>query len=311
MPASAALARPLGGGDQPPMAGMFAQRATRLPPMADLGPLQGARAIDLLEGRARDWPAPDQGARNTCVAFALKACLELWRAGPHGAMLPLSAQFLYYAIRTNPPADVAARGLWNTGAVSLFDGVAALTRFGICPESDCPYVETPGASSAAGQSLEGPAPSSRAVASAMALRIAPWSLWDRENPALNDGKGAGVMLYEQLAAGRPAAITMPEFTAADGDHHWTTHNDSGIIRDPPLEGWDPSAHIAHAVCVIGYQPDDGDGWFIFRNSVGPSFGRERNPLGVPSVPARGYGALSARHVDAFGWRIASPGGVVP
>jgi hypothetical protein len=308
------MKRAWGGGDQPPSPDALPQlvalavaqpAAGLLPPAARLAPLHGARGIDLLAGRVHGWPVPDQGGRNTCVAFALKACLELWRAGP-GMIPSLSAEFLYFMIRAHPPADAATRGLWNSGAVSLFDGVAALAGFGVCPETDCPYLDP----LPAGSDLGGPAPSAQAMARASALRVTGWHLWDRENPAINDGKWAAAMLYEQLQAGRPAAITMPEFTSEDGDQHWTMHNDSGVIADPPQAGWNPSAHIAHAVCVVGYQPDAAGGWFIFRNSVGTSFAQARNPLAVPMVPARGYGAVSARHVDMFGWRIASPGEVV-
>ena len=61
-------------------------------------------AVDLLQqfrgqGLLNDWPAGHQGLRNTCVAFAVAACLELQiairvRAEPR----LLSPQFLYWHI---------------------------------------------------------------------------------------------------------------------------------------------------------------------------------------------------------------------
>jgi hypothetical protein len=68
----------------------------------------------------------------------------------------------------------------------------------------------------------------------------------------------------------------------------------------------------HAVCVLAFQasrePDErnGGGWFMFRNSWGSDYCRDAPIYGIagqdlPRIPARGYGAVSARAVDELCW----------
>src|SRR4051794_23816584 len=56
--------------------------------------------IDLMKGlRYVDWPVRIQGQRQTCVAFAVAACIELLLARYRKEFIPLSPQFLYWHMR--------------------------------------------------------------------------------------------------------------------------------------------------------------------------------------------------------------------
>lgn len=260
-------------------------------------------AIDLLRGRHAVWPLRDQRGRNTCVAAALTAALELRRAGPRSAPQLLSMEFVYDMVRARfGPRDASEQAAWDLGAIHTRDAIAVLSENGVVSEHDYPYL-------AASQV---PAlPSSPVVPadlmSRAALNRAPvWDVWDYEAPQRNK-IGAGATLLSWLRQGRPAAVSLPEFSK-DGILNLNNEQarDSGIIPAPSRD-WDISAFYGHSVCVVGYQPDRAGGWFIFRNSWGMNFGRARATLGTPVVPAIGYGAISAAYIDEHAYYMGCPG----
>lgn len=271
-----------------------------LPPRA-LG-IPSSDAIDLLQGRAASWPVRDQLGRNTCIAMALTAALELRQAGDRGAISLLSAEFLYDMIRTHcGPRDDSEKAAWDAGAVHMADGVAMLAQFGICPDQAMPYLSA----KAAPKLPQTPPIPDNATRLAERHRSGNWTIWDYAAPPSN-GQGAAATLIGLLQQGRPVAMSMPEFVR----HHLSYWDnaatlDSGVVATPG-PGWDSSGSAAHAVCVVGYQPDSNGGWFIFRNSLGCRFGSARNTMSIPLVPAAGFGAIAASHVDAYCYYMASP-----
>ena len=61
----------------------------------------------------------------------------------------------------------------------------------------------------------------------------------------------------------------------------------------------------HVVCVTGFIPDPAEplgGWFVFRNSWGLEFASHATlPDSGPTSGTRGYGLLSATHVNNYCW----------
>jgi hypothetical protein len=125
-------------------------------------------------------------------------------------------------------------------------------------------------------------------------------------------------IYKLLAAGRPVAIALPEFPRSPGSATTNWNNatswGSGIVADPPpglvLHDPDNPAGTGHAVCIVGFQQDRDrpGGWFLFRNSLGGDWANSvdltrSNP---PHVPAPGYGAISADHIERYCWEMLCP-----
>jgi len=103
--------------------------------------LVGLADINLLKSAPYEgWFIPDQRPRETCVACAAAACIELLRAGKSGGFEPLSAQFLYWYMRTAvgaaaPKSDHPPG--WAEGATRLSYAKAVLEKYGICREAVC------------------------------------------------------------------------------------------------------------------------------------------------------------------------------
>jgi len=267
-----------------------------------------AMEVDLLHGRHRQWTIEDQDEGQTCVAFAAAACLELLRAGPGTAFTPLSAQFLYWHMRkhswSNPlPPD------WENGATKLGFAREMLAQHGICREDLCKYPDR----DSRRQQPDGPKPSVAAETDARAGRVPVACYLDAPEPDARPSDMAS-RIHDLLVEGRPVAIAIPLFPLSPGSPDTTFNNagtySSGVVSDPLPDTMPVSGH---AVCLVGYQrPSASDaesgGWFIFRNSVGLQFGRHRDPTDTiaPIVPARGYGAISARYVQDYCWELYSP-----
>jgi hypothetical protein len=269
---------------------------------------QPARYL-LRQDQYATWFVPDQRPRQTCVAYAAAACIEVLRAYRGEPLVPLSAQFLYWYMRTlkwpgdRPPG-------WAFGATRLGYAKSVLASYGICREAICRNGDMP-----PGSPLEGPKPSRAARREAADNLIPDGDYWYIPDPSARPS-GIAQRIYKLLADGRPVAIALPEFAPSPGSSVTNWYNatswSSGIVADPP-EGHLPSnsgglSVSGHAVCIIGFEPDPAGGWFLFRNSVGKDwaylFG-EQKPA-VPDVPCSGYGAISATQVEAFCWEMFSP-----
>jgi hypothetical protein len=288
------------------------------PPAQAAPPLSEVAAIDLVGtlARYRSWPVEDQSPRQTCVAFAATACIELLRAGQGTVFAPLSPQFLYWHIRTHPWAGDPPPG-WAEGAIKLGYAKEILAVNGICGWTVCPYV----AQLAPAEPLQGPMPTASAEAEGLANRIPNGFYVDYPNPdPASRPTGIARRIYDILAQHRPVAISLPVFYLSPAGSLTTWNNPqttaSGQVRDPP-----PGAAVSsnstgpgtpgHAVCVIGFQPDVDEltgGWFIFRNSMGNDWADALDAENTvpPVVKARGYGAISASYVEHCCWEVFSP-----
>jgi hypothetical protein len=269
--------------------------------------LDGHCDVNLLKGeRYEKWFIPDQRPRETCIAYAAAACIELLRAGEGADFEPLSAQFLYWYMRTaskgeRPPG-------WADGATRLSYAKAILEEYGICREAVCPSGLEPDLP------LEGREPSPEANKQAEKNRIASDSCY-LDCQKATQRQGIAKKIYKLLAAGRPVAIALPEFPKSPGSTttNWDnpTSWSSGIVADPPAGSvvHEPGTP-GHAVCIVGFQQDPGrsGGWFLFRNSLGGDWANSAdltrsNP---PHVPAPGYGAISADHIERYCWEMLCP-----
>ncbi|MBV9153447.1 MAG: hypothetical protein JO204_16900, partial [Alphaproteobacteria bacterium] len=199
---------------------------------------------------------------------------------------------------------------WAYGATRLGYAKSVLASHGICREAICRDGDLP-----SGAPPEGSAPSRAARREAADNLIPDGDYWYFPDPSARSS-GIARRVYDLLADGRPVAIALPEFSHSRGSSVTNWYNptswSSGIVADPP-EGHLVSSSgglsvSGHAVCVIGFEPDPAGGWFLFRNSVGKDwaylFGEPN--AAVPDVPSSGYGAISARQVEAFCWEMFSP-----
>ena len=253
------------------------------------------------------WFIPDQRPRETCVAYAAAACIELLRARQGADFEPLSAQFLYWYMRTTAPESDHPPG-WADGATRLSYAKSVLKKYGVCREAVCRSGLEPDLP------LEGREPSPEANKEAQKNRITSDSDY-LDCPEATQREGIAERIYNLLRTGRPVAIALPEFPKNPGSATTNWYNptswSSGIVADPPAgsEVHEPDTP-GHAVCIVGFQQDPGraGGWFLFRNSLGGDWANSVNPARPypPLVPAPGYGAISADHIERFCWEMLCP-----
>jgi hypothetical protein len=272
--------------------------------------LNGCDDIDLLEKLPYErWFIPDQRPRETCVAYAAAACIELLRATNGADFERLSAQFLYWYMRTAAPESDRPPG-WAEGATRLSYAKAVLEKYGICREAVCRSGLEPDLP------LEGREPSGEANKEAKKNRITGGSEY-LDCQKTTQRHGIAKKIYELLAAGRPVAIALPEFPKKPGSTTTNWYNptswSSGIVADPPAGALVHEPDTAgHAVCIVGFQQDPGraSGWFLFRNSLGGDWANSANSIDLarylPHVPAPGYGAISANHIERYCWEMLCP-----
>lgn len=249
--------------------------AVGAPPPAVAPPLS---AVDL---RMPMWPVRDQNPRGTCVAFAATACHEmnLSRA------TELSEQFLYWAIKDHHD------GQPTTDGTRLNFAGNALAVDGQCTEVLWPYQN---AAVPPGGVVGGPAPPGPACADAAT----------RTTPSTHQGGGTAAAIHASIAAGRPAAVSLPVFASASNPHRHNWNSavgvSRGVVLNPP-----PTASVTggHAVCVTGFVPNQTEpngGYFVIRNSWGTAWGASGSPADSRN-PEPGYGSVSATYVELYAW----------
>jgi C1A family cysteine protease len=228
----------------------------------------------------------NQGARGTCVAFAVVSLLE-HHYGPKKGPLDLAEQYLFWAAKESPHDHDS-----KDDGTTLRCAMDALMHHGVCTETHWPYE---------------PRQNRRSVTHGPPPDDAHEDAKDRVHPKLRyeaSLRNNADVLHGLLAQGRPVAITLPVFKdkLTSRRHNW--NNDfaerSGRIFDPPPGA---VATLGHAVCVVAFIPDataKGDGWFVFRNSWGPGWGDDTS-----AGPSRhpGYGYVSAAYVQDHGWEL--------
>jgi hypothetical protein len=275
--------------------------------------LDGSEPVDLIKARYNKWIPENQGiVRQTCVAFAATACLELVEAAAGPAFTLLSPEYLYWHMRTHGWPEPLPPG-WDAGGTKLQYASIVLGAAGVCTLSTCPYYEVLGP----GAPIEGSPPPSGADAEAGAHR-AQGAVVYRDPGTQGNRLGSARLVYDRLKQGRPVAVSVPILarTAGSQDTNWNSPAawGSGQVARPPdwVTATAPGGGSpGHAVCIVGFQPDKTEptgGWFIFRNSRGRDWANNIDLYATapPVVPGPGYGALPATYIERDVWEIYSP-----
>lgn len=278
----------------------------------------GLAPIRLDASVSLQWPPRDQFGRGTCVAFATLAAVELHRA-LRDDMPPerLSEQFLHDRMTTAHILPEAEAAHLPQGGVLLRQALHALEEDGVVRSELAPY--KPVAASANGSD------GARVAALlAMGTRIecraygtigSPQSLDPARIDQIHPGQMTAQRILDFLKLGLPVAIGVPLFQHPNGHSNWVLPAAlrSGVVQcpddahAPPLEG--PRAD-GHVVCITGFVPVPADplgGWFVFRNSWGLDFA-SHSTTAAKNLTAglRGFGLISATHVNNYCWEYLVP-----
>jgi len=184
-------------------------------------------------------PVFDQGQLGSCSANALSAAhlfAQLTESGSHPAVVP-SRLDIYYRER------VIEGTVHEDSGAMLRDGIKALAKNGVCPETVWPYDITKFTL----------APPAVAVAQEAAHKI---TVYQRVLPT-------SLHVKQAIAAGDPVVIGIQVYASFESDHTIQT----GII---PIPAKHEQLLGGHAVILVGY--DDAHSWFILQNSWGTGVG---------------------------------------
>ncbi len=206
--------------------------------------------VDLLEGAdlrpvyaSYGLHFKDQGRRPSCAVFALVSAVEYELARQSGLPVPLSEEFLIWAVRKLQPGIPIDTGFHFPEVIS------ALQAYGVPRQAVMPNTF--------GRPVDAIKPTSEALFDASTRRnILP--VWYR--PGTPD---LIPRLVHTLNHGTPVVVGLrwPNWRTLEGNH---------LLRDQlPLPG------AAHAVTLVGYQCPDrtpANLVFIFRNSYGINWG---------------------------------------
>jgi len=214
-------------------------------------------------------PVRDQGSRGSCVAFALSALHEYAvRANPQD----YSERHLYFGAKQIDGAPSMC-GTWQRVATGI------LASKGQCRELTWGYNPTAACN-------DHGVPPSAADSDAAGHRLAC--------RALNPIDVVGIK--GELAARNPVTISIPVFNSWVG-----SQATKGTGRITMRVGQEPEAG-GHAMLLVGYQddpprssPTPGGGWFIVRNSWGPTRWGSACPYGA------GYGTIPYAYIAQLNW----------
>jgi len=192
----------------------------------------------------------DQGPIGSCTANALCLAFKLQQPKITPPYEP-SRLFLYYTTRD------LSKSVGQDGAF-LDDGFEALQKFGVCPESDWPYVVRQ-------QNVK---PTAKAYTSAKTHRITSWGVVAQNNLIKN--------IKQVLVSNRPIVFGILVYESFESDAVQQT----GIV---PLPNPNKEGLLGgHALCMLGY--DDSKQAFLVANSWGSKWGTSQ-----PGNPAfRGF-----------------------
>jgi C1A family cysteine protease len=202
--------------------------------------------------RAQCPPIYDQGRIGSCTANAIAAAIQFdrHRAGQTPDFVP-SRLFIYYNERVIEHDVALDRG------AQLRDGIKAVARLGVCPETDWPYDDTPppfdGGPFPEG-SMAATKPNADCYAEALEYRAVAYQ---RLTPTLAQLRGC-------LAEGLPFVFG---FSVYESFFEPGTHRQRVVV---PVPSQGEVVLGGHAVMCVGYEDDRQ--LFLARNSWGPNQG---------------------------------------
>jgi hypothetical protein len=221
-------------------------------------------------------PIRNQGARGTCVAFAMTAVHEFHRKSA-GLDEDFSEQFLYHETKLIDGVPDAC-GTWNVKAAQI------LSSLGECREIVWGY------SGVYPCNNNGARPGS-ARQDAAGFRLQTIVLPRNDITAIKSA----------LAGGALVAFSIPVYNSWIGNAYTT---ETGLIN-LPLAG--EISNSGHAMCLIGYQDNPaapGGGYFILRNSWDTTWGYQC-PYGA------GNGTISYQYITDYCWEAVTAGASAP
>lgn len=203
-------------------------------------------AVDLMP----EFAVYNQGRIGSCTANALAGAVQFDRikSNQSPAFVP-SRLFIYYNERQ------VEGHIGNDSGAQLRDGIKTLQKYGVCPESDWSYDDTP-APSEGGPFPAGSKPATKpnapSYADALNYTI---TAYQRLTPTLSQLQGC-------LASGFPFVFGFTVFNA------WYSQTPPPKVI--PLPSANDSVAGGHAVLCVGY--DNATNLFKIRNSWGPNVG---------------------------------------
>jgi hypothetical protein len=287
-------------------------------------PINGEEPI-LIDFSKTHWPIENQGDTLACTAYAVSACVELYRAH-QGPIIKdpdsLSARFVYRKTRSDifeagPPLSPE----FLEGALMLREVQGGLENHGICDEALL-LDDFSNADKASDFQLfrNAARPISPAAEKDAMKRRHPMDRLDHVDLTARP-PGLGWQVYDWLRNGNPVAVTIPGWFP-DPNNPEVSLWHSQMLKDYavlpiPAPGTIVGS-LGHAVCVVGYTWNvqleqgfheiypgyffkDHPGYFIFRNSVGT----DNPPSNAPRIHGKplpvGYGLIPADVMEYFVW----------
>lgn len=265
---------------------------------------------------APQWPPRDQFGRGTCVAFATLAAVELHRALRED-MPPerLSEHFLHMRMTTAHPLPEAEALHLPNGSVLLRQALWALEADGVLRAELAPYKPFVAETDDDAAVADLLAQATPIMCRAYGTIGSPESIDPARVDPIVPGQQTAQKILDFLKQGLPVVTGVPLFTHQSGLSNWILPAAlrSGVVlcpddaNAPSLIG--PRAD-GHVVCITGFLPARSDplgGWFIFRNSWGLDFA-SHSVTAAPAATAgmRGFGLLSATHINKYCWEYLVP-----
>lgn len=224
--------------------------------------------------RASEMPqCKSQGARGTCVSFAMTAVHEYHSRASAAAALNYSEQYLYHQMKL-------IDGIPDTCGSFNVKAAQVLGALGQCLATTWPYNGNPPCNN----NGEEPA---NAGADAAAHRLAAVVLTVRDITAIKTA----------LATGSVIAFSIPVYNS------WYQSSETARTGRITMRVGSEAVAGGHAMCLIGYQDDPqspGGGYFILRNSWFGNWGTQC-PFGS------GNGTIPYAYIENECWEaVAGP-----
>ncbi len=229
--------------------------------------------------KSRGLAIRDQGNRGTCTVFATTFLIEYERAGitgVHGTADKLSEEYLNWAGNKATGEDA------DGGFFTKF--IAGYQAWGIAKSASMPYRATYNSAHPA-------TPSASTIAAAKALFPVryPFTILKVWNDQAGMTSAELQNVLATLRSGRPVATGIWWLT----NFSTVTVDGVPLLKDYPRSANNtaqPPMFDGHSIDLVGFHQSSafpGGGYFIFRNSFGPSFGDA------------GYGFVSFQYLRTY------------